>query len=98
MFVLDASLTWFATTVTVQTVSAGRFAVGVSVYDDAGELDSEYEIGVPVGHSRVNELVVADTDFEKLTVIVEFSGTFVDVSAGVVEVTDGGVSTVNENV
>jgi hypothetical protein len=98
MFVFDASATWFATTVTVQVVSGGRSLSGVIVYDEAGELDSEYAIGVPVGHSTVKELVEAVTDFEKFTVIVVFSGTWVAESTGLVEVTAGGVSTVNENV
>ena len=85
-----------AWTVTVQVVSAGRFDVGVSVYELAGDELVLNEIGVPVGHSSENALV-AVTDLLKLTVIVEASATLVAPFVGTVDVTVGGVSTVNEN-
>jgi hypothetical protein len=83
--------------VTVQTVSAGRFAVGVSVYELAGDELVLKLIGVPLGHSSEKALL-ALTDLLKLIVIVEASGTAVAPFVGTVLVTVGGVSTVNENV
>jgi hypothetical protein len=97
MFVFEASAIPDACTVTVQTVSAGRFDVGVSVYELAGEELVLNVIGVPVGHSSEKPLVLV-TDFEKLTVIVEASGTAVAPFVGTVLVTAGGVSVVSENV
>src|SRR5690242_4525726 len=49
-------------TVMVQTVPAGRFALGVKVNDVAGDEVCEKLSGVPVGHSIVKALFVALTD------------------------------------
>jgi hypothetical protein len=97
MFVFEASAIPDACTVTVQTVSAGRFDVGVSVYELAGDELVLKLIGVPTGHSSEKPLELL-TDFEKLTVIVDASATLVAPFVGTVEVTVGGVSIVNENV
>jgi len=86
------SLAW---TVTVHVVPAGSELVGVSVYELAGELLALKATGVPDGHSIENALPVALTLLEKLIVIVEL-GTASEPSAGLVVVTVGGMSTVNE--
>ena len=88
----SASTICDATTVTLHTVFTGSALVGVSVNVVAGELDSEKLFGVPVGHSSLNELVVACTDWSNVTEIVELNGTFVAPSAGDVLVTVGGTS------
>jgi drug/metabolite transporter superfamily protein YnfA len=97
MFVFEASAIPDAWTVTVQTVSAGRLKVGVSVCELAGEELVVNGIGVPDGHSSENALL-ALTDLLKLIVIVVFSTTLVAPFVGTVLVTVGGVSVVNENV
>ena len=94
---LSASWIWAATTVTVQTVVCGSALFGVNVYDDAGEELRLYATGVPLGHSSLNELVVALTGSLKLTVMLEPALTAVAPSTGLVDVTVGGVSVVNEN-
>jgi hypothetical protein len=79
-------------------VPCGKLADGVKVKLEAGEAESVYVFGVPVGHSSVNELVVALTDSLKFTVIVALVATFVAAFVGVVVVTEGAASTVlNEN-
>src|ERR1051326_3830273 len=84
-------------TVTVQTVPAGRFAVGVSVIVRAGDDDCEKVFGVPVGHSSVNAFDVALIDSLKLTWSVVSRATSVAPLAGVVLLTDGAASwVVNE--
>jgi hypothetical protein len=93
----EASVTCAATTVTVQTTPPGSGLFGVRVKLEAGDALSEYGIGVPLGHSTVNELVDAFTLRSKLTVITWFVGTFVAPFVGVVEVTAGAVAVVNEN-
>jgi len=50
--------------------------------------------GVPVGHSSVNELVVAATDSLKVTTMFEFLATPVAPSAGLVFETLGAASAV----
>src|SRR5205085_5246510 len=84
-------------TVMVQTVPAGRFAVGVSVNDVAGDEVCENAFDVPVGHSIVNALFVALTDSVKVIWIVVSRATSVAPSAGVVLLTLGAASwVVNE--
>ena len=82
---------------TVQTVPLGRFAFGVSVKLVDGDELSVYASGVPVGHSRLNELVDAVTCSEKLTVTVDVVATPVAPFVGTVLDTVGGWSVVNEN-
>jgi hypothetical protein len=94
---VDASVTWDATTVTVQATPPGNGEFGVSVKLVDGELDNEYDSGVPVGHSSLNELVDALTLRSKLTVIVESVATLMVPFTGVVEITLGAVAVVNEN-
>src|ERR671933_1589997 len=94
----STSLIWFAITVTVQTVPAGRSAFGSSVIAEPGEPLTLKAFDVPVGHSIVNELPVAVTASLKLTTMLEFRSTSVALSAGEVVVTDGATScVVNEN-
>src|SRR5919206_176347 len=83
-------------TVIVQTVPAGRFADGVSVNDVAGDEVCENAFEVPVGHSIVNAFDVALTDSLKVIWIVVSRATSVAPSAGVVVVTAGAESVVNE--
>src|ERR671932_2645161 len=94
----STSLIWFAITVTVQTVPAGRSAFGSSVMAEPGDPLTLNAFDVPVGHSIVNELPVAVTASLKLTTTLEFRSTSVALSAGEVVVTDGAAScVVNEN-
>src|SRR5262249_46478395 len=83
------------THVSTQCAPGGRSELGVNVKLVAGEELTLYACGVPVGHSSVNELVVAVTDSEKLTVRVVLVATSVAPSAGEVVVTAGAVSVVN---
>src|SRR5436190_1212335 len=94
---VSTSLIWFAITFTEQTVPSGRLLVGSSVIDEPGERLTEKLAGVPVGHSRVNELVVAVTGSLKVTVMFVFAATSVAPSAGEWLVTAGAESVVNEN-
>src|SRR5437763_10063184 len=81
-------------TVTVQTVPAGRFELGVSVNVVAGEDDCEKLSVVFVGHSILNALFVALTDSLKVIWIVVSRATSVAPSAGVVLLTLGAASCV----
>jgi hypothetical protein len=78
-------------------VPAGRLLVGVSVNELDGEELVLNEIGVPVGHSRLKALPVALTDSLKLIAIPVPVLTLVAPSVGLVDVTVGGTSVVNEN-
>src|ERR687886_2566402 len=94
----STSLIWFAITVTLQTVPAGRSEFGSSVIAEPGEPLTLNAFDVPVGHSIVNELPVAVTASLKLTTMLLFRSTSVALSAGEVVVTDGAAScVVNEN-
>src|SRR5689334_18801248 len=97
MCVLEASVIFVLSTPTVQTVRKGSGLVGVSVYEPAGEELVLKLSGVPVGHSSENAPLAAATDFEKLIVIVELALTSVAPFVGLVVVTAGGTSVVNEN-
>ncbi len=66
---MSASVIWLAIAVTVQIVPYGRFAVGVSVMEVAGEPLCVKETGVPFGHWIVKALAVALTLSLKLIVI-----------------------------
>src|SRR6266480_8138496 len=90
----STSLIWFAITLTEQTVASGRSLVGSSVIDEPGEPLTEKLSGVPVGHSSVNELVVAVTGSLKLTTTFVFTATWSAASAGEVLVTVGAASCV----
>src|SRR5436190_7664085 len=79
-------------TVMVQTVPDGRFALGVSVNDVAGDDVCENAFDVPVGHSIVNALFVALTDSLNVIWIVVSRATSVAPSAGVVALKDGAAS------
>jgi hypothetical protein len=97
----ETSVTWLATTVAVHTAPAGRFADGVSVKlvappGGAGPIVNAS--GVPVGHCSVKADAVTFTALLKLTVMVADASTAVAPLAGVVEVTVGGESVVNEAV
>src|SRR5260221_528711 len=93
MFCAMLSVTWLATTVSVQTVPAGSGVVGVSVNADAGEAGETLNaLGVAAGHSSVKALPVTVTASLKFTVRVALRATAVAPLAGTVLVTDGGVS------
>src|SRR5258707_6470914 len=95
MFCAMLSVTWLATTVSVQTVPAGSGVVGVSVNADAGEAGETLNaLGVAAGHSSVKALPVTVTASLKFTVRVALRATAVAPLAGTVLVTVGGVSTV----
>jgi hypothetical protein len=95
----STSVTWLATTVTVQTAPPGRFAVGRNTKLAAGEAGVTVKaIGVPTGHASVNAVPVTFTASLKFTVTVLGVATFVAPFAGVVLLTLGGASTVKENV
>src|SRR5260221_12221049 len=94
MFCAMLSVTWLATTVSVQTVPAGSGVVGVSVNADAGEAGETLNaLGVAAGHSSVKALPVTVTASLKFTVRVALRATAVAPLAGTVLVTVGGVST-----
>src|SRR6266516_7812204 len=90
----STSLIWFAITFTEQTVASGRLLVGSSVIVEPGEPHTEKLSGVPVGHSSVNELVVAVTGSLKLTTTFVFTATWSAPSAGEVLETLGAASCV----
>src|SRR5918911_1887928 len=80
--------------VMVQTVPAGRFALGVKVNDVAGDDVCENAFEVPVGHSIEKAFDVALTDSLKVTWIVVSRATSVAPSAGLVVDTLGAASCV----
>src|SRR5436305_8175444 len=91
----STSLTWFATTVTLHVIPAGRLEVGVSTKLEAGEAgDTVNATGVPVGHSSLNAVPVTFTGSLKLIVTVVLGDTLVAPLVGTVEVTVGAASTV----
>src|SRR5260221_11379329 len=94
MFCAMLSVTWLATTVSVQTVPAGSGVVGVSVNADAGEAGETLNaLGVAAGHSSVKALPVTVTASLKFTVRVALRATAVAPLAGTGVVTVGGVCT-----
>src|SRR3954453_721354 len=67
----STSVTWVATTVTVQAMPPGRLAVGWSTNELAGEAGVTVKpFGVPTGHSRVKAVPVTLTSLLKLIVTV----------------------------
>jgi hypothetical protein len=88
----SVSLIWFAITFTVHVVPCGRSDVGSSVIVDPGEPETANACAEEVGHSRVNELVVALTDSLKFTTMFAFNATGDAPLAGAVEVTLGAAS------
>src|SRR5919202_6233313 len=91
---VSTSLIWFAITFTTQSVPSGRSLVGSSVIDEPGEPLTVKLSEVFVGHSSVNELVVAVTGSLKFTTMFVFTATWSAASAGDVVVTDGAASAV----
>ena len=90
-----------ATTVTVHTVPAGRFADGVSVKLVAppGGTGATVKVSdVPVGHSSLKAVPVTLTALLKLTTTVVDASTDVAPLVGVVLLTVGGESVVKEAV
>src|SRR5437762_11668084 len=71
----STSVTWVEISAIAQTVPSGRLLVGSSVIDEPGEPLTEKLSGVPVGHSSVNELVVAVTGSLKFTTMFVFTAT-----------------------
>ena len=86
---MSTSLTLFAITLTAHVVPSGRSAVGSSVADEVPEPLTAKVFAVPLGHSRLNELVEKVTGSLKLTVMFAFTATWVAPFAGDVVVTDG---------
>src|SRR5207247_9801896 len=88
----STSLIWFAITLTAHVVPSGRSAVGSSVAVEVPEPLTEKLFGVPLGHSRLNELVEKVTGSLKLTVMFVFTAMLVAPFAGDVVVPDGAMS------
>src|SRR5438552_14447625 len=88
----SVSLTLFAITLTAHVTPSGRSAVGSSVIAEPGEPLTVKLFAVPLGHSRLNELVVALTDSLKVTVAFAFTATCVAPFAGDVLSTEGASS------
>src|SRR6266508_5004407 len=88
----SVSLIWFAITFTAHVVPWGRSAVGSSVIEPPGEPLTAKLFAVPLGHSSLNELVVAVTDSLKLTTMFVFTATWSAPFAGEVLLTEGAVS------
>src|ERR671929_4211 len=93
----STSLIWFAITVTEQIVPSGRLLVGSSVIDEPGEPLTVKLCGVPLGHSSVNELVVAVTGSLKMTRMFVLAATSFAPSVGELPVAPGATSVVKEN-
>src|SRR2546423_578926 len=91
---VSTSLIWFAITVTVQTVPFGRSAFGSSVIGERGEPLTLNACALPVGHSSVNELLVAVTGSLKVTSMFAVFATSIAPSAGLVLETLGAASCV----
>src|ERR1051325_5830145 len=92
----SASVTPAASTVTVQVSSAVKSAVGSSV-DDALGLELVENVGAPEVAWLMPKLApVAFTDSLKLTVTLVPAPMLLAPFVGVVELTDGAWSTVNE--
>src|ERR1044071_6591364 len=90
----SVSLISSLSTVTVQTVPAGRSDAGFNVKDDAGDAVWENAFGVPVGHSSEKALLVALTDSLNVIWIVVSRATLVAPFVGVVLLTPGAASVV----
>src|SRR5438105_302354 len=88
----STSWIWFAITLTAHVVPCGRSAVGSSTAWLVPEPLTEKVFGVPLGHSRLNELVEKVTGSLKLIVMLVFTATFVAPLVGTVVVTAGAVS------
>ena len=94
---MSTSLIWFAITVTLQIVAAGRSELGSIVIVEVPEpLTPKLWLFPGAGHSIENELVLAFTGSLKLTVMLLCGSTPVALSAGLVLVTVGALSVVNE--
>src|SRR2546423_225785 len=94
--IASASLIWVALTVTVQTVAFGRSDVGSSVIVLVPLPLTEKVCGL-LSHEIVNELVVTSTGSLKSTVMFAVGSTLLAPLSGVVAVTIGAESVVNEN-
>src|SRR5439155_1285648 len=90
----STSLIWFAITFTEQTVPSGRSLVGSSVIEEPGEPLTVKLLGVPVGRTSEEEVQLAVTGSLKLTTLLGL--TAVALFAGLVLVTVGALSVVNE--
>src|SRR2546421_4410275 len=90
----STSLIPAASTVTVQTAPLGRFAPGSSVIVEPVEPLTVKHCAEPVGHSSVNELPDAVTGSLKVTSMFAFFATSIAPSAGLVLVTLGAASVV----
>src|SRR5258706_6022830 len=91
----STSVTWLATTVTVQVTLPGSGAVGWSTKLEAGEAGVTVNAcGVPTGHSSLDAVPVTLTGSLKLIVTVAVGTTLIAPLAGTVVVTEGGVSIV----
>src|SRR5436305_4130360 len=94
----STSVTWLATTVTVQVTFPGSGEVGWRTKLEAGEAGVTVNAtGVPVGHSSLNAVPVTFTGSLKLIVIVEPGVMLVAPFGGTGVVTEGGVSIVKLN-
>src|SRR5438445_10031599 len=93
---VSTSLIWFAMTVTVQVVDAGRSNVGSSVICEVPEPVTPYACGEPLGHSIVKELPPAFTASLNVITMLLLGFTPVAPFAGVVLDTVGALSVVNE--
>src|SRR5947208_3064560 len=92
----SVSLIPLASTVTVQLVPSGKSAVGSSVIVQVPEPLTPKASDEPLGHSIVNELVLAFTGSLNETVTLVLGFTSVAPPAGLVLVTVGALSVVNE--
>src|SRR5213080_747486 len=82
----------FAIALTAHVVPCGRSAVGSSTAWLVPEPLTVKLFAVPLGHSRLNELVEKVTASLKLTVMLVFTATLVAPLVGTVVVTAGAVS------
>src|SRR5438067_12695343 len=85
----STSWIWFAITLTAHVVPSGRSAVGSSTAWLVPEPLTENVFGVPLGHWRLNELIVKVTAPLMLIVLFVFTATFVARFVGDVVDTDG---------
>src|SRR5947207_637949 len=82
----------FAVAFTAHVVPCGRSAVGSNTAWLVPEPLTVKVFAVPLGHSRLNELVEKVTASLKFTVMLVFTATFVAPFVGTVVVTAGAVS------
>src|SRR2546427_722549 len=92
----SASLIYLASVVNGQSVDSGRRRVITSVIDEPGQPLTLKACGETLGHSIVNEVPLAFTASLKVTVTLLPELTAVAPFAGLVLVTDGALSVVNE--